>query len=407
MIPHHTHIQNVPNSIISDFPSPNLDAVKPLPVELLSQIFTGDSVETIHTGLYHDLIDNGTDGVLEKLKEYAADRRRIVEQLYGRIKVHEAHRDADVASRRIVGADAGRNGTNYRFAFVPIYGAVAILVDNWKITEEPLCAAGAPDVWPTEKDADRRESLLHMALEYHVAKKAVEKWSPAYLFFDGGLVLNPRLHIKFGGSDEYRRDFIFTVITALSLLETCKRHGVGIVGFVKRTQMNHFYNVCNITPIRDTILLNSLMKTGEYIDTFLMKNMVTKTYQQFAHKFELDESTVEIHSSYIKTSQTPPYRIEIPLFCLDKIEEITSILLTMADPEGIPYPVHEADRYTKITKPTSNIHALLLYTKALELVKKGQLDPADLDLFILQYGEQWSLHESESWGELGREGGRR
>jgi len=407
LIPHHTHIQNVPNSIISDFPSPNLEAVKQLPVEFLSQVFTAESAETIHVGLYHDLIDNGTDGVLEKLKEYAADRRKIVEQLHGRIKLHTAPRGADVASGRIVGADAGRNGTNYRFAFVPIYGAVAVLVDNWKIIEEPLCASGAPDVWPTEKDADRRESLLHMALEYHVAKKAVEKWSPAYLFFDGGLVLNPRLHIKFGDSDEYRGDFIFTVITALSLLETCKKRGVGVVGFVKRTQMNHFCRVLNITPIRDAILLNSIMKTGEYITPFAMKNTVTKTYQRFAQKLELGESIAEIYSSYIKTGQTPPYRIEVPFFCLNKIEEIASVLLTMADPEGIPYPVHEADRYTKITKPTSNIHALLLYTKALDLVKRGQLDPADLDLFILQYGEQWSLHESKFWGELSRKGGRR
>ncbi len=407
MIPHHTHIENVSNSTISDFRFPTLDAVKPLPVEFISRIFAGETAETIYTGLYHDLIDNGTDSVLEKLKEYAAYRRKIVEQLYGRIKLHSARRDVDIASRKIVGADAGRNGTNYRFAFVPIYGAVAVLVDNWKITEEPLCAAGAPDVWPSEKDADRRESLLHMALEYHVAKKAVEKWNPAYIFFDGGLVLNPRLHIKFGGSDEYRGDFIFTLITALSLLETCKRRGVGVVGFVKRTQMNYFYSTCNMTPMRDTIILNSLMNTGEYIEPFQIKNMVTKTYQQFADKFEFDESIAEIYSSYIKTGQTPPYRIEVPLFCLDKIEEIASILLTMADPEGIPYPVHEADRYTKITKPTSNIHALLLYTKALDLVKKGELDPADLDLFILQYGEQWSLHEGESWQELGREEGLR
>ncbi|HYB92629.1 MAG TPA: hypothetical protein VED00_00580, partial [archaeon] len=118
MIPHHTHIENVSNSTISDFRFPTLDAVKPLPVEFISRIFAGETAETIYTGLYHDLIDNGTDSVLEKLKEYAAHRRKIVEQLYGRIKLHSARRDVDIASRKIVGADAGRNGTNYRFAFV-------------------------------------------------------------------------------------------------------------------------------------------------------------------------------------------------------------------------------------------------------------------------------------------------
>ena len=113
-----------------------------------------------------------------------------------------------------------------------------------------------------------------------------------------------------------------------------------------------------------------------------------------------------MYTGYIKTCHAPPYRIEVPLFCLNKMKELASILLTMADPQGIPYPIHEADQCTQISRPTSNIHTLVLYSKALDLVKEGVLDPADLDLLILQYGEQWSLRETECWEELGQVGGR-
>ena len=406
MIPHHTHLENDSQSVLRDFPLAGRDIAKRANVSFLPQISSADSTETIHVGLYEALLGKGTDGVIEKLKEYADERRRLTVGLRDKVKLQTAIYDEALASKKIVGADAGRNGTNYRFAFVPLYGAVAVLIDNWKLTEEPICASGVPDIWPTEKDPDRRESLLHMALEYHVARKAVEQWHPNYVIFDGGLVLNPRLHTKRGDAKKYHQDFVFTVLTALSFLDTCKKEGVNVVGFVKRTQMSRLYSVFDIPPMRDSIFLNPLMELGEYTAPLLIKNLVTNTYHHFAEEFGLSEDLVDMYTGYIKTCHAPPYRIEVPLFCLNRIKEIASILLTMADPEGIPYPVHEADQYTKISSPTSNIHTLVLYSKALDLVKKGLLDPTDLDLLILQYGEQWSLRESEFWEELGKVGGR-
>lgn len=406
MIPHHTHSENNSQSVLRDFHFTGRAIGKRADMSFFSQIFNVESTGTIHVGLYEALLGKGTDGVLEKLKDYAKERRRLTVELRDKVKLHTAIYDEASASKRIVGADAGRNGTNYRFAFVPLYGAVAVLVDNWKITEEPICASGAPDIWPTEWDPDRRESLLHMALEYHVARKAVEQWHPEYIIFDGGLVLNPRLHTKHGDSNEYHQDFVFTVLTALSFLDTCKKEGVTVVGFVKRTQMSRLHSVFDLPPMRDSFFLNPLMKLGEYTDPFQMKNLVTNTYQCVAEDFGIGKELVDMYTGYIKTCHAPPYRIEVPRFCLNRMKEMSSILFTMADPEGIPYPVHEADQYTKISRPTSNIHTLVLYSKALDLVKEGLLDPADLDLLILQYGEQWSLRETEFWEELGQVGGR-
>jgi len=391
MMSHHTQQENSSQSILRDFR-----------LDFLSQVFSKEATESIHSDLYEALLGRGTDGILEKLRGYAEQRRKLNGQLRSRVKLHTATYDEKLAAGKIVGADAGRNGTNYRFAYVPLYGAVAILIDNWKITEEPICASGVPDLWPTERDPDRRESLLHMALEYHVARNAVERWRPDYVIFDGGLVLNPRLHTKQGDTREYHQDFIFTLSTALSFLDVCKKHGVNVVGFVKRTQMSQFYRVFKIPPMRDSIFLNPLMGVGEYTDSFQMSNIVTATYRRFTREFGIAEDLAEIYTGYIKTCQAPPYRIEVPKFCLSNIKDIASILFTTADPEGIPYAVHEADRYTKITRPTSNIHTLVLYSKALDLVKKGLLDPADLDLLILQYGERWSLRESDFSEELGR-----
>ncbi|MEM3793993.1 MAG: hypothetical protein QXS76_03690, partial [Candidatus Bathyarchaeia archaeon] len=51
-----------------------------------------------------------------------------------------------------------------------------------------------------------------------------------------------------------------------------------------------------------------------------------------------------------------------------------------------------ADRYTRITRPTSNIHTLVLFSKALDLVRRGEISPEDLDMLLLQYGEGWALN---------------
>jgi len=405
MLSHRTK-KSIPVSSISVFPDAPSEARPPVQLNRLigdyySRLFEVDAKDTQYPLLYDRLIEDGTDGVLERFQEYARQRKTVLEELRAKVSLHTATYDKDgEASGRVVGVDAGRNGTDYRFAYVPLYGAVALMVEDWRVVEEPLCAACQPEVWPAERDPQRRESLLHMALEFYVAKRSVELWSPDYLVFDGGLVLNPVLHPRREDSGDYKRDFAFAVFSVLDLLEACRRLGVSVAGFVKRTKMSHLHRVLGFPPTRDTALLSPVMKAGQYTEPFLVRNLVVRSYENFADGFNEGGELTRIYTSYIKTGPTTPFRIEVPSFCARNLGEIASVLFTMADPVGIPYPVHEADRYTRITRPTANMHTLVLFAKALDLVKKGDLDPTDLDMLALQYGESWSLKDEDYLADL-------
>ncbi len=348
--------------------------------------------EMPYVKLYQELVDAGTELLLNRLKTYRREVYKLVEEVKDRLKIYKAVYDKNgPASSRVVGVDAGRNGTEYKFAYIPLYGAIAVLVENWEIVDEPLCVTGPPDIWTSELDPDRRESLLHMALEYHVATRAVEKWKPDYLLLDGGIVLNPKLYPSFQTSPQYEGDFYFTVITVLELLNTCRMLQVPVLGFVKRTHMNFYSASMRNSQIRDSTLMNFILKDGEYSEPFRVENVVTESYRTVAENLRYGGDLPVIYSSYIKTGSTP-FRVEVPMFCLNKLEELMSIVYTMASFDGIPYPIHEADRLSRITRPTSNIHSLVLYSKALELVESGEMELKDLDLLLLEYGESWTLN---------------
>jgi hypothetical protein len=348
--------------------------------------------EMPYVKLYQELVDTGTELLLSRLKTYRREVYKLVEEVKDRLKIYKAVYDKNgPASSRVVGVDAGRNGTEYKFAYIPLYGAIAVLVENWGIVDEPLCVTGPPDIWTSELDPDRRESLLHMALEYHVAARAVEKWKPDYLLLDGGIVLNPKLYPGFQASPQYEGDFYFTVITVLELLNTCRMLQVPVLGFVKRTHMNFYSSSMRNSQIRDSTLMNFILKDGEYSEPFRVENVVTESYRTVAENLRYGGDLPVIYSSYIKTGSTP-FRVEVPMFCLNKLEELMSIVYTMASFDGVPYPIHEADRLSRITRPTSNIHSLVLYSKALELVESGEMELKDLDLLLLEYGESWTLN---------------
>lgn len=352
--------------------------------------------ELVYSELYQNMIEKGTDLLIERFRGYVKECRHVAENLRGIIRTRRCIADRGMlASRRIVGVDAGHNGVHFRFAYVPIYNAVAVLFEGMEFKGEPLCVSGPPDIWAVDDEPERRENLLHMALEYYVAKKAVELWNPDYLIIDGGIVLNPRLYPNNSDSSEYRYDFTYTVIQALELLRVCEENDVLILGFVKRSCMNYYGRLLGYEKFRDAIFLSLIMDENEYTEPFPMKNKVSESYVKIAEELGIEVS--DVYSSYVKT-WVIPFRIEIPSFNLDMLEEAVSLIVSSANVMGIPYPIHEADRYTRISKPFSNIHTLNFFAKAVELVKRGELTSEELNFLLLQHGEYWALADTTNKG---------
>ncbi|MEM2129546.1 MAG: DNA double-strand break repair nuclease NurA, partial [Candidatus Bathyarchaeia archaeon] len=180
-----------------------------------------------------------------------------------------------------------------------------------------------------------------------------------------------------------------------------------IVGFAKRTRMNQVCRSFGNSRMRDTALMDLILNLGEYTEPEAKptKGYVIDNYREKAAEFGVPDQIIQkitnFYSSYIRTGLTTPYRLEIPEYCLDRLEEIGTVLYTTSEEEtGIPFAINEADRLTKITTSVSNIRTLMIYAKALELVEKGEMDSKDLTMLALQHGEPWIIDGKEALSDM-------
>jgi len=365
-------------------------------------LFAGPEPETLHSDLYQKLIDDGTDIIVRQLKDYNKRRKKLASKFREKITVERLERNEKVACMRVAASDAGNNGVDLRSAYVPLYASAALPTEGWKIIDEPIFEAGEADVWADEFRTKDRESLLASKIQFEITEAAVERWEPKLVVFDGSLLLNLWLMPAFGSTDEYRKDFSETMIRSIGLLHTCYERDIPIVGFAKRTRINHVCKSFGMPKLRDTALMDLILRLGEYTrpEAEPMKGPVVSKYKREAEKHGIPENKIKaamnIYSSYIRTGLTTPFRLEMPEYCLDRLEDIGTVLFTTSEEEiGIPFSICEADRLTKVTTSISNIRTLMIYSKSLDLVKQGEMDLQDLNLLALQHGEPWAINDGK------------
>lgn len=388
-----------------------LEAMPPAFREQYFSLFAGPEPETLHADLYQRLIDDETDKIIRQLKAYNVNRKRLIEKVRGKIKVERLNRDGKVASIRAVASDAGNNGVDLRSAFIPLYASAALAAEGWSIIGEPIFEAGESGIWADEFRTQYRESLLASKIQYKITEEAVERWEPKLVIFDGTLLINFWLLPSRGSTAGYLDDFDDTLRLSVGLIHSCYLRDIPIVGFVKRTRINHICRKFHMPKMRDTALLDLVLRLGEYTlpEREPMRGLVVRKYKMKALEFgvpghEIGKIT-NFYSSYIRTGLTTPFRLEIPEYCQDRVEEIGTVLFTTSEEEdGVPFSINEADRLTKVTTSISNIRTLMIYSKALDLVNKGEMDPQDLNLLALQYGEPWAIRDSEYLSNLSARG---
>jgi hypothetical protein len=387
-------------------PNKKKSVLERLPPEFREQyfsLFAAPEPETIHPNLYQKLIDNGTDLIIKQLKTYNAQRKELAKTIRDKIQVKQLEQDENLAKTRIVASDAGNNGVDLRSAFAPLYASTAIVAEGWKIVDEPICKVGEPALWSTEFRAQSRESLLASKVQFEVTTEAVVKWNPKYVVVDGTLLLNYGL-LPFGHSTEsYSKDFDSTLTSAINMLYTCYKSNIPIVGFVKRTQRTNLCESFGGGQIRDTALLDLLLRKGQFTapESKTMAGLVVELYRKKAEEMKIPSPDLEkmtnFYSAYIRTGLATPFRLELPEFCLDRTSEIGTILYTTSEEYGLPFAIHEVDHLTRITSNLSNIRTLMLYSKALDLVENGEMDSEDLNLLALQHGEPWTIRDDKSF----------
>ena len=374
-------------------------------------LFAGPEPETLHSDLYQRLIDDGTDIIVRQLKDYNQRRKKLLVKVRQKMSVERLQRDEKVASMRVAASDAGNNGVDLRSAYVPLYASAALAAEGWKITDEPIFEAGEADVWADEFRTRDRESLLASKIQFEITEGAVVRWEPKLVIFDGSLLLNLWLMPTFGSTDDYRKDLKETMIRSIGLLHTCYERDIPIVGFAKRTRINHVCKSLGMPKLRDTALMDLVLRLGECTtpEAEAMKGMVVNKYKKEAEKHGIPRNKIEeimnVYSSYIRTGLTTPFRLEIPEYCLDRLEDIGTVLFTTSEEaNGMPFSLSEVDRLTKVTTSISNIRTLMIYSKALDLVRQGEMDLQDLNLLALQHGEPWAINDGKYVSSIQAEG---
>jgi len=370
--------------------------------ETYFSLFSGPEPETLHADLYRMLIDEGTDIIVQQLKEYNRRRKKLLNKIRGEIEVRRLERNEKIAKLQVVASDAGNNGVDLRSAFIPLYASTALTAEGWNIIEEPIFRAGKPDVWADEFRTQQRESMLAFKIQCEVTEEAVERWKPKLVLLDGSLLLNFWLLPPPDSTRDYIHDFKEALLCSVGLLHYCYSMDIPIVGFVKRTRINHVCRRFDVPKLRDTALMDLILRLGEYTlpEDEPMKGRIINSYRKKAEELGIPNREIveftSIYSSYIRTGLTTPFRLEIPKYCLDRLEEICTLLFTTSEEEnGIPFSISEADRLTKVTTSISNIRTLMIYSKALDLVRKGEMDMHDLNLLALQHGEPWTLNDGK------------
>lgn len=380
-----------------------LDRMPPTFREQYFNLFGAPEPETIHPTLYQKLIDNGTDLILKQLKKYNEQRKELAKTVRNQIQITQLEQDESLASVRMVVSDAGNNGVDFRSAFAPLYASTAIVTEGRKIVDEPICKVGESALWADEFRAQSRESLLAAKVQFEITTEAIAKWNPKYAVMDGTLLLNYGLLPFSNSSDNYRKDFDSALTSTINTLFTCYRTGTPIVGFVKRTQRTSLCESLGMNEVRDTALLDLILRRGQCTvpEPTPMRGLVIDLFKKKAEEMFIPAQDVakitNFYSAYIRTGLATPFRLELPEFCLNKLNELGTILYTTSEEDGLPFGIYEVDHLTRITSNLSNIRTLMLYSKALDLVENGEMDAEDLNLLTLQHGEQWTIRDDKGY----------
>ena len=372
--------------------------------------------ETTHPDLYKDVIDYGTDLILEHLKKHNEVRKKVIEKVREGLVIKQAHRDEELAKKvLLVSSDAGNNGAELRSAYIPLYSSVAIATRGWNIIGEPIRSTGKGELWPGEYRPKERESVLAMKIQFDVTLGAARKWRPRLIVFDGPLLLHWGLLPSADGfrTRGYWRDFREASISAMRLLWFCYENEILITGFVKRTRstilISHIKGLSRkIGRVRDTTLLDLVLRLGQYthLEVEHPRGGIVNQYKISGREIGLSDEEVDLltdlQSTFIRTGLTTPFRLEMPRYCLKDLDEIATILFTTSEETGIPFGLSEADKLTKMTNTISNLRTLMLFSKALDLVNRGEMRPEDLNLLALQHGEPWTIKEEKYFQDVER-----
>ncbi|MGD2201754.1 MAG: DNA double-strand break repair nuclease NurA, partial [Candidatus Bathyarchaeota archaeon] len=206
--------------------------------------------------------------------------------------------------------------------------------------------------FPYTSQGERLGGILNLCREaklYETAYSFIEASSGTkLLMLDGPLAFSNWWSLA--GREEDRRRLIDAVSRLLGL---CRDEGVIVAGVVKRPSARYLVYSLNLqreTDLPDSFLLLHTLEPGDRTDLFSPRTSVRKAVR--ASPF-LDAIGHPIYSFYIRLSREwsiPPIRVDLPAFCLGRLDDIADYCYYSSVWKGIPLPIVRADEEVKISR---------------------------------------------------------
>jgi len=260
--------------------------------------------------------------------------------------------DRETAYKRVAGADAGSQR-------VPVasrwFAVIAALVYQLPSAERyftdpetiklPYSFSG--DKFHEIVSVRREAKLFETSAEFVMNRGAVD-----LILVDGPLAFGNWWANK--GEERDR----FTLISSINLLlSLCALESVAVAGVVKRTTARyliHHLGLQQRTSLSDAFVLLQTLKPGERTDIFSPGDALKRTVRSAPFMDLIDHP---IYSFYMRSSSNylvPPIRIDVPVFMLDRVDDIAGYCYSTAVRDGIPLPVVKADEEVRVTKTFVN-----------------------------------------------------
>ncbi|MCW4050055.1 MAG: DNA double-strand break repair nuclease NurA [Candidatus Bathyarchaeota archaeon] len=163
------------------------------------------------------------------------------------------------------------------------------------------------------------------------------------------------------------------------LLKKCREMDVTVAGIVKRPSARyliHYLGLQNETDLPDSFLLLQALRQGERTDIFSPKTALRMAARNSPFMDAVRDSIYSFYCRLTSEWNLPPIRVDIPAFCLGRLDDVASYCYATSFYGGIPLAIVKADEEVKVTRRfISDIYMEILTRVSRESGEMSQLAP--------------------------------
>ena len=313
----------------------------------------------------------------------------LAEEIREAVKVRSAL-EVDVSGTRSAAVDAGVNGKDLLVGFCPVVVAVGSVFDGKTRTKEPLAATSKlARIYRDEEEGKKLAGLFGFYMQFELARKLVGDGNLDLLIVDGPLAIRRSYYSP--SSRKVGAAFVAAYEEAQNslakLLVEARDANISVVGLVKRVRSSIISRKAGLKEMKllDSMLSSIILSRGEHTSPLPLLRP-WNDIPAVASIQGLNVVGLKPNAVFVKPNARKTYRLEIPEYALNGLEEVVGILAALSEPKsGLPLPLVDVDRLSRITQRAANSAYLRLFKEV--MLGLGPAAANLLSVVTFQHGE--------------------